>query len=85
MEALEFLVKNFRTDENHFNTEKKTRIAPSKYLLARLKYCDCRFTSDLQYIFQALDCIKRKIVTSKVNYAERKQFKTDIPVGFLQN
>ena len=41
-EALAF-VKNFYIGENHFNTERKVRIAPSGYVHARLKCSDSGF------------------------------------------
>ena len=50
-------VKNYSNGEKHFNTRGKVRIMLSKYLHFRLKYCDDRFASGLQYIFQTLDWI----------------------------
>ena len=42
---------------------------------ARLKCCDDRFATNLQYIFHALDWIERNYVASSVHFAERKHFK----------
>ena len=63
----------------------KVRIAPSKYVLARLNCCDGRFASDPQYLFHALDLIERNVVICTVHSTKRKQFQTDATVGCLQN
>ena len=52
---------------------------------ARLKCCDDRFAANPQYIFHALDWIKRNAVASSVYFAERKQFQSEINVGQLVN
>ena len=52
---------------------------------ARLKRCDDRFAANPQYIFHALDWIERNAVASSVNFAERKQFQSEISVGQLVN
>ena len=55
-EALAFS-KDYSIGRNHFNKERKLPITPSKYVHARLKYCDDRFTPNPQYIFYGLDWI----------------------------
>ena len=60
-------------------------ITPSKYVHARLKFCDDRFASNPQYIFHALDWIGRNAVASSVHFAERKQFQNEISVSQLVN
>ena len=60
-------------------------ITPSKYVHARLKFCDDRFASNPQYIFRALDWIGRNAVASSVHFAERKQFQNEISVSQLVN
>ena len=47
----------------------------------RLKCCDDSFAANPQYIFDALDWIKRNAVASSVHFAERKQFQSEINVG----
>ena len=51
----------------------------------RLKCCDDRFASNPQYIFHALDWIKRNAVASSLHFPERKQFQSEISVGQLVN
>ena len=52
---------------------------------ARVKCCDDRFAANPQYIFHALDWIKRNAVASSVHFTERKHFKSEINVGQLEN
>ena len=58
---------------------------PLTYLHARLKFCDDKFTSGLQYIYQALDWIEWYATVSTVYFTERKKFQTDVTVCCLQN
>ena len=44
-----------------------------------------KFTSNPQYIFHALDWIERNAVASSVNFAEKRQFQSEITVGQLWN
>ena len=81
-EALAF-PKHYSTGNNHFNESREVCITPSKYIHARLKCCDDRFASDPQYIFHALDWIERNAVASSINFAERKQFQSEISAGQL--
>ena len=83
-EALAF-PKDYSTGRNHFNEEREIPITPSKYVHTRLKCCDDRFASNPQFIFNALDLIERNAVASSVNFAERKQFQSEISVGQLVN
>ena len=52
---------------------------------ARLKCCDDKVPANPQYIFHALEWIKRNAVLSSVHFAERKQFQSEISVGQLVN
>ena len=52
---------------------------------ATLKCCDDRFAANPQYIFHALNWIKRNTVVSSVHFAERKQFQSEINVVQLVN
>ena len=83
-EALAF-PKDYSTGRNHFNEEREIPITPSKYVHARPKCWDDRFASNSQYIFHALDWIKRTAVASSFHFAERKQFQSEISVGQLVN
>ena len=78
-EALAF-PKDYSTGRNHFNAEREIPITPSKYVLARLKYCGDRFAANPQYIFHSLDRIERYAVASSVHFTQRKQFKNQINV-----
>ena len=51
----------------------------------RLKCCDDRFAANPQFIFHALDWIKRNAAVSSVHFAERKQFQSEISAGQLVN
>ena len=44
----------------------------------RRKCCDDRFAANPQYIFHALDWIKRNAVARSVHFAEKKQFPIQI-------
>ena len=44
---------------------------------ARLKFCDERFASNPQYIFQTLDWIERNAVASSIYFAERKHLQSE--------
>ena len=81
---LHFL-KDYSRGRNHFSEEREIPVAPSKYVHARLKCCDDRFAANPQYIFHALDWIKRNAVASSVHFADRKQFQSEINVGQLVN
>ena len=58
---------------DHYNEKREVHITPSKYIHARLKCCDGRFSSNPQYIFQALDWIERNAVASTIHFSERKK------------
>ena len=73
--------KDYSTEGNHFNEERENPITSSKYVHVRLKCCDDSFAANPQYIFDALDWIKRNAVASSVHFAERKQFQSEINVG----
>ena len=73
------------TGGNHSNQEREIPITPSKYVHVRLKCCDDRFTANPQYIFHALDWIKRNAVASSVHFAKSKQFHSETSVGQLVN
>ena len=77
LEALSF-PKDYSKGRNHFNEEREIPITPSKHVHTRLKCCDDRFASSPQYIFHALDWIKRYAVV-------RKQFQSEINLGQLVN
>ena len=77
LEALSF-PKDYSKGRNHFNEEREIPITLSKHVHTRLKCCDDRFASNPQYIFHALDWIKRYAVV-------RKQFQSEINVGQLVN
>ena len=83
-EALAF-PKDYSTEGNHFNEERENPITSSKYVHVRLKCCDDSFAANPQYIFDALDWIKRNAVASSVHFAERKQFQSEIKVSQLVN
>ena len=74
LEALAF-VNKFSAGENHFNTERKVRITPSKYQHITLKCCDNRFTSDQQFIFQALDWIGKVLLQAQFISLKEDSFK----------
>ena len=83
-EALTF-PKDYSTGRNHFNEKREIPITPSKYVHTRLKCCNDRFASNLQYIFQALDWTERNAAASSVHFADRKQFQSEIRLGQLVN
>ena len=83
-EALAF-PKDYSIGKNHFNEKREIAITPSRYVHARLKCCDDRFAANPQYIFHALDWIKRNAVASSVHFAEGKQFQSKISVCQLVN
>ena len=70
---------------NYFNEETENPITPSKYVHARLKCCNDSFAANPRYIFQTLNWMERNAVASSVDFAERKQFQSEINVGQLVN
>ena len=72
-EALAF-PEEYATGKNHFNEARAVPITPTKCVHTRLKCCNDRFASNIQYIFHALDWIKREAVWNSINFAKRKQF-----------
>ena len=85
MEALAF-PKDYSTGRNHFNEEREIPLTSSKYVHARLKYCNDRFASNPQYIFHALDWIERKLLLqAQFILLKGNNFKVKINVGQLVN
>ena len=65
--------------------KKHVPIAPDKYLHAKLKCYDERFSYNSQYIFHLLDWIKRNVVASSMYFGERKQCQSEINGAQLVN
>ena len=57
-EALAF-PKLFSTGTFHFNTKREVPISVTNYLRTRLKSCDPRFASNIEFIFYGLDWKER--------------------------
>ena len=83
-EAMAF-VKQYSEGKFHFNTERPTKISVSKYIHARLKCCDNRFSSDPQYVFQCLNWIEEEIVRSTISLVERKRKQNSWTIRDIQN
>ena len=79
-EALAF-PKLYSHGKNHFNSYRDVRLTPSKYVHARLKCADDRFALNTKYIFHCLDLLEKDVVSSSINFVQRKYVQGDITAG----
>ena len=83
-EALAF-PKLFPTGNYHFNTKREVPISVTNYLHTRLKSCDPRFASNVEYIFYGLDWKERVSIMNAISFSERKYKQSNISVAQLRN